>query len=78
MNSLFSAHQFVLEHGRVFLEQGSRWRDDSDLMRWVAQVLPQQRGASCEATIGRDRRSALAPRFLTRLADAASVQNNEL
>ena len=49
----------------------------ADLMSWTARLLPDSHGASTEAKTGRQSRSALAPRFLTRLADAASVRNNE-
>ena len=50
----------------------------ADIMRWTAQLLPEPRGAKHEAKLGRDSRSGLAPRFLTRLAVAASAKNNEV
>ena len=49
----------------------------ADIISWTARLLPDSRGASTEAKTGRQSRSALAPRFLTRLADAASARNNE-
>ena len=49
----------------------------ADIMSWTSRILPDWRGASTEAKTGRQSRSALAPRFLTRLADAASARNNE-